>query len=350
MKKTILFVLIGCLFVAFGCGQNVGKKSMDALNGKEGVFAVMKTNRGEIVLELYYKDTPLTVVNFAGLAEGTLDAAKGKPYYDGLKFHRVISKENGDGQDFMIQGGDPTGTGAGGPGYRFPDEIVSKYKFDKAGILAMANAGPGTNGSQFFITHVPTGWLNGKHTIFGKVIEGQDIVNKTLQNDTIESVKIIRQGADAEKFTATQKDFDSMVEKLRTDAKAKKEAQYATQVQLINKKWPDYEKDENGIFFKVTKEGKGDLCGSKKNVKVEYKGYLLDGTVFDQSKGREPLEFTTDGGQMIPGFDVMVQQMKLGEQRTIILPPDMAYGEAGYPGVIPPASYICFDVELVSAK
>lgn len=350
MKKNILGLLLGLSVLTACNGQKMEKKSMDALNGKEGVFAVMKTTRGDIVLELFYKDTPMTVVNFVALAEGKMDAAEGKPFYDGLTFHRVISKANGDDQDFMIQGGDPEGTGRGGPGYRFPDEIVSKYKFSEPGLLAMANAGPGTNGSQFFITHIPTTWLNGKHTIFGKVISGQDVVNKTLQGDKIEKLTIVRQGADAEAFVADQATFDGLVKKLREEEKAKKEAKYATQVTLINKKWPGCKKDENGIFFKVNKEGKGDVCGGGKNVKVEYKGYLLDGSVFDQSKGRGPLEFRTAGGQMIPGFDIMVQEMKLGESRTIILPPDLAYGEQGYPGVIPPASYICFDVELVSIK
>ena len=146
------------------------EKSIKSIQGKDGVFAVMETSRGNIVLELYYKDTPLTVVNFVGLAEGTLDAAKGKPFYDGLTFHRVINKENGDDQDFMIQGSDPRDNGTGSPGYSFDDEIVDKYAFTSGGLLAMANSGSNTNGSQFFITIVPTPWLTGKHTIFGKVL------------------------------------------------------------------------------------------------------------------------------------------------------------------------------------
>ncbi|MBR0101696.1 MAG: peptidylprolyl isomerase, partial [Treponema sp.] len=136
---------------------------LKAIQGKDGIFAIMKTTSGSIVLELFYKETPLTVTNFVGLAEGTLDAAKGKPFYDGLTFHRVIA-------DFMIQGGDPKGNGTGGPGYKFADEFVDNLIFDKPGLLAMANSGPNTNGSQFFITHVPTDWLNHKHTIFGKVV------------------------------------------------------------------------------------------------------------------------------------------------------------------------------------
>ena len=134
-------------------------ETLDALKGKEGLFAVLQTEKGQVVLELFFKETPMTVANFVGLAEGTLDAAKGEPFYDGLTFHRVIS-------DFMIQGGDPKGNGTGGPGYQFADEFVDGYIFDKPGKLAMANSGANTNGSQFFITHVPTDWLNYKHTIF----------------------------------------------------------------------------------------------------------------------------------------------------------------------------------------
>ncbi|MGL4986728.1 MAG: peptidylprolyl isomerase, partial [Treponemataceae bacterium] len=168
-------------------------KDAPSLKGKEGLFAVIETNKGSIFVELFAKETPLTVTNFVGLAEGTLDAAKGTPYYNGLKFHRVI-------ENFMIQGGDPTGTGSGGPGYRFPDEIVPSLKHDKPGMLSMANAGPGTNGSQFFITHVETPWLDGKHTVFGKVAEGQDVVNKIAQDDEIKSITIVRSGKDAENF------------------------------------------------------------------------------------------------------------------------------------------------------
>ena len=207
MKKIIIGLMFG-LFVLSSIACNPGSKAMKAIEGKEGIFAIMDTSKGEICLKLYYDKTPLTVTNFVGLAEGTLDAAKGKPFYDGLKFHRVISIANGDNQNFMIQGGDPAGNGTGGPGYQFADEFVDDLKFDVPGKLAMANSGANTNGSQFFITIVPTEWLTGKHTIFGEVVTGQEIVNKMKTNDVIKSVKIIRQGADAEKFTATQADFD----------------------------------------------------------------------------------------------------------------------------------------------
>ena len=203
MKKNLLIILFGLSIIMNGACSSKGK-GMESIKGKEGIFAIMDTSKGEIVLELYYKDAPLTVANFVGLAEGKLDATNGKPFYDGLKFHRVI-------EDFMIQGGDPRGNGTGGPGYKFADEEVP-YKFEGPGILAMANAGANTNGSQFFITHVETPWLNGKHTIFGKVVTGQDVVDAVKQGDEIKSVKVIRQGADAEGFTATQDEWNKYAE------------------------------------------------------------------------------------------------------------------------------------------
>ena len=360
-KKAAFALLFSCVLLSFG-GCKPMDKSLKAIEGKDGLYAVMDTAKGTIVMELYYKDAPLTVTNFVGLAEGTLDAAKGKHYYDGLKFHRVIA-------DFMIQGGDPLGNGTGGPGYTFPDEIVDQYKFTGAGILAMANAGSGangegTNGSQFFITHVETPWLNGKHTIFGHVVDeaSQLTVNAIKQGDKINSVKILRQGTDAEGFKATQAEFDALYEKAMqkvTEAQQarlrEKEKLLADKIAEVEKKFPGYAKDGYGIYYKVTKEGSGSKCGKGKFVTIEYKGYFVNGQVFDGSAGlleggHEPLDFTTAGGQMIPGFDVSVQDMKLGERRTVVLPPDMAYGERGIPGAIPGNSYLAFDIELVSVK
>ena len=347
--KINVFVLIFCfLIISFG-GCNSMNKELKAIEGKDGVFAIIETSKGSIILELFYKETPLTVTNFVGLAEGTLNATKGKPFYDGLKFHRVISIANGDSQNFMIQGGDPNGNGTGGPGYKFINEIVDKFDFANPGVLAMANAGPDTNGSQFFITIVPAIWLNGGYSIFGKVVndESQKIVNKILQGDIIEKITIIRQGEDAKNFTATQDDFDKRNSEAKIARDEKIKLQMAEKIKIIEKKFPDFNKDDNGIYYKITKIGSGEKIGGKKNVSVEYKGYLLDGTVFDQSKGRKPLEFTTGIGQMISGFDIMVQDMKLSETRTIIIPPELAYGSSGAGGVIPGNAYILFDIELV---
>lgn len=165
---------------------------------EQGLFANINTTKGSILVRLEMKKTPMTVANFVGLAEGNIpnDAKPlGEPYYDGIVFHRVIN-------DFMIQGGDPSGTGMGGPGYKFMDEFHPELRHTGPGILSMANAGPGTNGSQFFITHVATPWLDGKHTVFGNVVEGMDVVNSIVQGDKIESVVIIRKGEDAESFDA----------------------------------------------------------------------------------------------------------------------------------------------------
>ncbi len=314
-------------------------KGVNAIGSKDGIFAVMETAKGDIVINLFYKQTPLTVVNFVGLAEGRLDAAKGKPFYDGLKFHRVISKANGDEQDFMIQGGDPRGNGTGGPGYTFPDEFVDTLKHSKPGILSMANSGADTNGSQFFITIVPTPWLDGKHTVFGEVIAGQNIVNTIKQDDVIKKITIVRNGEEAKKFSTTQADFD----KLKKEAAGKifKE---------IEKKFPGAKKDDNGIFYVTKKDGSGSKIGKNRSVAVHYTGSLLNGTMFDSSQGREPLAFTTGAGQMISGFDIMVQDMKLKEKRTVILPPSFAYGARGIPGVIPGNAYLVFDIELIRVK
>lgn len=314
-------------------------KGVNAIGSKDGIFAVMETTKGDIVINLFYKQTPLTVVNFVGLAEGRLDAAKGKPFYDGLKFHRVISKANGDEQDFMIQGGDPRGNGTGGPGYTFPDEFVDTLKHSKPGILSMANSGADTNGSQFFITIVPTPWLDGKHTVFGEVIAGQNIVNTIKQDDVIKKITIVRNGEEAKKFSTTQADFD----KLKKEAAGKifKE---------IEKKFPGAKKDDNGIFYVTKKDGSGSKIGKNRSVAVHYTGSLLNGTMFDSSQGREPLAFTTGAGQMISGFDIMVQDMKLKEKRTVILPPSFAYGARGIPGVIPGNAYLVFDIELIRVK
>lgn len=348
-KKFICILLCASILISMG-GCSPMSESMKAIEGKDGVFAIMETSQGDIVLELHYKQTPLTVTNFVGLAEGKLTAAKGKPFYDGLKFHRVISKANGDGQDFMIQGGDPAGNGTGGPGYKFPDEFVDELRHTGPGILSMANAGPGTNGSQFFITHVATPWLDGKHTVFGKVVAGQDIVNKTKQGDLIKKVTIVRQGEDAKNFTATQEDFDNRLKELKEKNRKAKEEAFKKTIEMVEKKFAGSTKTPDGIYYTITKEGNGDKIGGRKTVTVKYKGYLMNDQVFDSSEFHEPLEFITAGGKMIPGFDMMVQDMKLNEKRTIVLPPDLAYGEAGAGGVIPGNAYIAFDVEVIKVK
>ena len=349
LKKTIIAGLMAIAALTSCSAAGSKGKNMEALKGKEGVFAVLETEKGTIILNLFYKETPMTVANFVGLAEGTLDAAKGKPFYNGLKFHRVIS-------DFMIQGGDPMGNGTGGPGYKFADEFVEGYVFDKPGKLAMANSGANTNGSQFFITHVPTDWLNYKHTIFGEVLEGQDVVNKVAQGDTIKSLTIVRQGKDAEAFTVTQKSFDALkAEGTKKAADFQKKLASIKEKEMfkqIENKVDGFKKTSDGIYYKIQKAGSGKVCGKGKKVTVEYKGYLPDGQIFDASKefhpqGHDPIDFTTGSGNMISGFDLMVQEMSYGETRTIYLPPAMAYGDMAPQIGLPADTYLCFDIKLV---
>lgn len=339
IKRLVSTFISIVFFMSFG-GCKPMSKSMEAVKGKDGIFAVMETSKGDIVIELYYKQTPLTVINFVGLAEGTLDAAKGKPFYNGLKFHRVI-------ENFMIQGGDPKGNGTGGPGYKFADEFVKELKHAGPGILSMANSGPGTNGSQFFITHVATPWLDGKHTVFGKVIEGMAVVNAIKMGDLITQITIVRNGDEAKKFTAAQADFDRVSKEMVEKQKESKLAAAREMFKQFEAKKADYTKSSEGIYYKILTEGTGTKTGKGKVVSVHYKGYFMDDSVFDSSEGRSPLSFTTDARQMIPGFDIMVQDMKLNEKRAVILPPEFAYGAAGAGGVIPPNAYIAFDIQLV---
>ena len=308
---------------------------------KDGIYAKINTDKGDILLELEYKRCPMTVCNFVGLAEGTLNRKeKGKPFYDGLKFHRVIN-------DFMIQGGCPRGDGTGGPGYKFPDEFHPELKHTGPGILSMANAGPGTNGSQFFITHVETPWLDGKHTVFGHVIEGQDVVNKIAQNDKINSVKIIRVGEDAEKFDASEENFEKLVSESQKRAAELKAAAHKKVEEEIERRYPDAIKTNTGLRYIVLKEGTGtDTPKYGRSVTVHYQGQLLNGKIFDSSLIRkEPAVFAV--GQVIEGWNEALMTMKKGEKRTLIIPPDLGYGDYGYPGVIPPDSYLIFDVELL---
>ena len=342
-SATATAIIIGGNSVQTGDDEHMNENKGTVAIDKEGMYAIMQTNKGTIILELFFKKTPMTVCNFVGLAEGTLDVTRGKPFYNGLIFHRVI-------KDFMIQGGDPSGNGTGGPGYKFPDEFDSTLKHDSPGTLSMANSGPGTNGSQFFITHVPTPWLDGKHTVFGKVIEGQEVVNKIEIGDKIISVTIERNGAEAQAFSCTQADFNKYVDGNASREKASLEAARKGVVDQISKKWPTAIKTESGVYYVITKPGNGVSVKTGQTLTMKYKGYLLNGTVFDDSDMHAPLEFQVGRGQLIPGFDSQALEMKVNEKRTIIIPPELAYGAAGAPGAIPGNSFIAFDLELLSAK
>ena len=316
----------------------------------DGLFARIETNRGEIVLRLEYEKAPLTVCNFVALAEGNMDKHKGKKYYDGLKFHRVISVANKDDSDFMIQGGCPQGTGTGGPGYQFPDEIDPSLKHNRPGVLSMANAGPGTNGSQFFITIVPTPHLDGRHTVFGFVVEGQDVVNKTLQGDQIKKVTIIRNGQKAGAFNADQQNFNRLLSEMTSGAEKKMQEQLKADLEKVNAEYSNAKQTTSGIRYIIEKQGSGRKPPSGSAVKVHYTGKLLNGTVFDSSYSRgEPLNFPAGAGRVIKGWDETVLDMQVGEKRLVVIPPELAYGnrEVGG-GAIPANSFLVFEMELVS--
>ncbi len=309
---------------------------------QEGIYAKFNTSKGEILVRLTYEKTPGTVGNFVALSEGQMkNSAKpeGSPYYDGLSFHRVIP-------DFMIQGGCPLGTGTGDPGYKFDDEFHPDLRHNGPGVLSMANAGPGTNGSQFFITHVATPWLDDKHTVFGHVEHGQEVVDAIAQGDQIDSLEILRVGKKAETWDALGafKTFESS--RLERLAKAKKEAEAA--LENISK---GFDKTESGLRYKILDEGNGPQAQKGKTVSVHYEGSLLNGQVFDSSFQRnQPINFQLGVGQVIPGWDEGIQLLKVGDKARLIIPPDLAYGAAGAGGVIPPNATLLFDVELVDVK
>ena len=332
------FILLISILTLNSCNMNNYSDLSD------GLYADLETSKGNIILELYYEQAPTTVSNFVALAEGNHpvvdDQHEGKRYYDGLKFHRVI-------ENFMIQGGDPTGTWSGGPGYQFDDEFNEELKHDGPGILSMANAGPGTNGSQFFITHVETPWLDGKHSIFGKVNSGQDVVDKIEQDDIIKKVKVIRIGEAAKSFNAP-KNFENYIsEKSEADilrAEAEKES--------LEKLSEGMQETESGLKYKISKEGTGPNAKKDDLLSVHYSLQLVDGSEIDSSFTRgAPIEFTCGVGQVIKGWDEAMQLLNKGSKARLIIPSELGYGAVGAGnGVIPPNATLIFDVELVDIK
>jgi len=328
-------------------------ETVDAQNLGDGLFARITTNRGAIIVKLEYQRAPLTVCNFVALAEGKMNSgsSRGKKYYDGLTFHRVISKVNGDKDDFMIQGGCPLGTGTGGPGYQFPDEIDPALKHDRPGVLSMANAGPGTNGSQFFITIVPTPHLDGRHTVFGYVVQGQDVVNATRKGDKINQITIIRNGAEATAFRADQENFDKLLSQAGSANERRLQAARQADINKINADYPNTKQTASGIRYIMQKEGTGGKPARGRTVRVHYTGKFLNGTVFDSSILRgEPIEIKAGAGEVIPGWDETVMDMRVGEKRLVILPPELAYGNRAVGGVIPANSFLIFEMELIGIK
>lgn len=370
MKKILYFLSIAIALSLTSCQKDKYAKLPD------GLYAEITTGKGIIICELYYKNTPITVANFVTLAEGknnfVSEQYKGKKLFDGLKFHRVIP-------NFMIQGGDPLGNGSGDAGYKFKDEITD-LKFEQGGLLAMANSGPGTNSSQFFITHIATPWLDGKHTIFGQVIEkGMDVVNSIVQDDAINSIKIIRKGVEANKFDAVKifSDYfkvEAETQKkqiaIETENQKKYQAQFA---KIISDKLAFFSttkasstKLPSGLQYKILSKGNSQKPAFGTNVLVKYSGFLEDGTLFDTSDeavakqygkfdaqraaqmGYQGIPFAIgkkDG--MIPGFIEGLEKINPGDKIILFIPSNLGYGENGAGNVIPPNANIIFEVEMI---
>jgi peptidyl-prolyl cis-trans isomerase A (cyclophilin A) len=310
-----------------------------------GLFARLGTSKGDIVIALEFEKAPLTVGNFVGLAEGRLDASKGKKFFDGLSFHRV---EPG----FVVQTGDPRGNGTGGPGYEFPNEISSELKYDAEGVVGMANAGPDSNGSQFFITMKATPQLDGGYTVFGRVIEGMDAVKRIAKGDKLEKVEIIRVGSAAKAFKADQAAWNSREASILASIRKYEEGKRAADLAAIKLKWPDLVPNAEGIFRKTLKASAGESPKAGQTARVRYKGMLLDGRVFDQSELHGgSVDFQLGVGRIIPGLDKVLLTMRVGEKLLVVIPPELAYGPRGTPGgPIPPDSFLAFEIEIVALK
>ena len=309
---------------------------------QDGLYAKFNTSKGTILVNLEFEKTPGTVGNFVALAEGNMENSakpQGTPYYDDLIFHRVIA-------DFMIQGGCPQGAGTGSPGYKFDDEFHPDLKHSGPGVLSMANSGPGTNGSQFFITHIATDWLDGNHTVFGNVVEGQAVVDAIAQGDKIETLEIVRVGAAAEQFNAIEafRTFEGAREKRIAAERAAKAAE-------LDKYSAGFEQTESGLRYLIIQKGTGAQAEKGKTVSVHYKGTLTDGTVFDSSyKRNAPIDFALGMGQVIAGWDEGVSLLKVGDKARFVIPSDLGYGSRGAGGVIPGDATLIFDVELMDVK
>ena len=366
-----LIALLSAMFVFFSC--NSQKKAYKDLG--DGLFADIETTKGHIVVKLNYKEVPTTVANFVTLAEGKNNFVKveykGKPFYNGTIFHRVI-----DG--FMIQGGDPTGTGMGDPGYRFEDEFVPSLRHSKKGILSMANSGPNTNGSQFFITQVPTPHLDGRHTVFGETVKGEEVIdaiakaprngqNRPNEDIKIKNITIVANGKDAEKFDAV-KVFDNYFKSVAEREKEKEERVKRASAKFLEEikvQEPQAKVLPSGVKIFTINNGEGKQPKQTEFAMVNYAGYLRNGALFDsnikeveesygkyqamreQQNGYQPIPFPyTPSAQLIPGFKEALLTMKVGDKIRVFIPATLGYGEAGAGDVIPPNSDLIFDIEI----
>ncbi len=374
MTKTLSArrVLVALLALgAVAAGFTVSSRAQESPAVKDatkdpGLYAVFETTKGTIVARLAYDKAPVTVANFVGLVTGEMEwkdpqtgAMVKRPFYDGLKFHRCIA-------GFMVQGGCPLGNGRGGPGYSFGDEFDASLRHDTAGLLSMANSGPNTNGSQFFITLGPTPHLNDRHSVFGKVVSGLDAAqsmaavpmkggeNSTPVDDILMTkVRIVRTGAEAEAFD-WKKEFakkDELPERMKAYRAGKDKAEMGKLFQTLGVDPAKMQKGDSGLEYFVRQPGTGAVPKAGQTIVAHYTGYLLDGTKFDSSVDRgSPFETQIGVGRVIKGWDMAFTQMKVGEKRLLVIPGDLAYGKRGAGGVIPPDATLVFDVELLEVK
>jgi peptidyl-prolyl cis-trans isomerase A (cyclophilin A) len=358
MKKLVLIVTVITTLVS--CGVKIPKSMSkeEFKNLEDGLYAKMTTNHGAMTIKLYEEEAPMTVANFVGLAEGTKEnnaKAKGVPYYDGIVFHRVI-------KDFMIQGGDPDGIGTGGPGYDFEDEIDPSLKHDKKGVLSMANAGPGTNGSQFFITEVPTPWLDGRHTIFGQVIEGLEVVDsisnvektpsdKPVVPVVIEKVEIARKGDKYAKYDGN-KAFDEAKAnhaKKQAEAEAKKQAEAEAVITRQKELEAKAISTESGLKYVILEEGKGEIPAHGEAIQTHYTLRLANGEKLDSSYDRnQPLDVQVGVTGLIQGWMEALTLFKKGTKVFLIIPSELGYGARGAGGVVPANATLYFDMEVLN--
>ena len=361
MKKIIALSIT--LLTLLNCKTfEIDKETYEKL--PDGLYGNLTTSKGDILVKFEDEKSPVTVANFVGLAEGKIEnkaKKKGEPFYNGTIFHRVI-------KDFMIQGGDPQGTGMGDPGYKFDDEKNDLQHTGK-GILSMANSGPNTNGSQFFITEVATPWLDGRHTIFGKVVKGEAVIDsianvekgpqdKPKTDIVLNKVAIFSKGDQYKHYDAA-KIFNDGKSKIQDnnkvylakaeEEKLKKEREFAAnQEKLVNDMKAGMQATPSGLYYKITKTTSGETAKAGQTVAVHYAGKLINGDEFDNSfKRGQPIDIPNGVGQVIKGWDEGILLLKEGETATLLIPPALGYGERGAGGVIPPNAWLVFDVELV---
>lgn len=396
MKKTaMLLIAILCTFLS--CND----KYPDL---EDGLYAEFKTDKGIMVTQLYYEDAPATVANFVALAEGNhpmVDSAyANKPFYNGLKFHRII-------KNFMIQGGDPLGTGRGNPGYKFHDEHSPERRHDTIGVLSMANSGFATNGSQFFITHKATPHLDGYdaagnlkncenkgvtnprqrvscHTVWGQLVIGFDVLDSIAgvemtnpragqpKDDVfIQEVTIIRKGSGAKKFDAPAVftyELENLDKRL-AEAEAERVKVFVPFKERFDNKRAQAEKQASGLSIYWDKKGKGLKPNIGDTFQANYTGYFTNGELFDtsladvaESQGKLDQRRKAAGGYapmerkyspdeaLITGFKEALLQMSIGDEVTVFIPSHLGYGEQGHPAGIPPNSDLVFELNLIGVK